>query len=97
MNKFTIRYLNGIKQHISKSELVILSDSLQQIGPREYLSTTTFQTSLEAGSGPNYLAGLFTIELRKKRWKERLETPRGLVERLAKTGQFTANHEPNRT
>lgn len=83
---FLIRYSNGFKRHISRQERDLLSTSLQQIGPREYLSKTSLQASLEQTNGPAYLAGFFIFEHKGKKALELLESPRGMVERLEKTG-----------
>lgn len=85
MNKFTIRYPNGIKRHVNRQELTLLSESLTQTGPHEY-SASNLQASLEQTNGPSYLAGLFTIEFKQKRRSERLETPRAMIERLTNSG-----------
>lgn len=87
MNKFTVHYPNGIKRHINKKELDLLGASLQQVGPREY-SAFSLQSDFEQATGPNFLAGRFTIEyplrLGKRKVSERLETPKGLIDRLAR-------------
>lgn len=82
MNKFTVRYPNGIKRHINKSELVLLSGSLQQIGPHEYLSKASLQATIEQASGRHYLPGVFIFVLKGKKRRELMETPCGLVGRL---------------
>jgi hypothetical protein len=87
MNKFTIHYPNGIKRHVNRHELALLSDSLTQTGPHEY-SAASLQASIEQTNGPAYLAGLFTIELKDKRRLERLETPKGMISRLERAGQL---------
>lgn len=84
MNKFTIRYPNGIKRHVNKRELALLSESLTQVGPHEYCAAS-LKTHLEDATGPNYLSGQFTIEFKQKRFTERLETPKGMIMRLERS------------
>lgn len=81
MNKFTIRYPNGIKRHINKSELAILSDSLQQIGPHEYRAAS-LQHTIEQSSQPSFLAGTFIFELKGKKRRELMQSVSGMVREL---------------
>lgn len=83
---FLIRYSNGFKRHISRQERDLLSASLEQIGPREYFSKANLQASLEQTNSPAYFPGLFTIEFKQRRYSERMETPKGMVERLTNSG-----------
>lgn len=85
MNKFTIRYPNGIKRHVDRHELALLSGSLTQTGPHEF-NATSLQASLEQTNGPAYLTGSFIFEHKGKKTHELLESPRGMVERLEKAG-----------
>lgn len=83
---FLIRYSNGFKRHVSKQERDILSASLQQTGPREYLSTANLQVSLEQATGPSFLPGQFIWEFKGKKRRELLQTVQGMVrqyERIA--------------
>lgn len=85
---FLIRYSNGFKRHVSKNDLDLLGASLTKIGPREYLCSMSIQGDLEHTAGPNFLQGQFIIQYpRRLGWHqkhERLETPKGLVERMSK-------------
>lgn len=85
-HRYLIKYSNGIKRHVSRQELDTLS-SLEQIGPREYLSKSSLQTSIEETTGPCYLPGTFIFELKGKKHMESMESVRGLVRRLKQTVQ----------
>lgn len=89
-HNFLIRYSNGFKRHVSRTERDILTDSLQQIGPREYLSKDSLQFSAEQLNGPSYLPGVFSFELKGKRHRELMQSVQGLVRdqalRLAQDG-----------
>lgn len=85
MNKFTVHYPNGIKRHINKSERDLLGASLVQIRPREYLSAS-LALNLQQAHGPNYLTGFFIWELAGQREEERMQTPKGQIERLEAMG-----------
>jgi hypothetical protein len=79
---YLIRYSNGFKRHVSREERDILIDSLQPIGPREYLSRANLQVSLEEANGPSFLFGKFIFELRGKKRVELMQSPQGLVRQL---------------
>lgn len=78
-NDFLIRYSNGFKRHISRAERDILIDSLEQTGPREYLSKANLQTSIEETRGPSFLPGRFKFEYRGKTRTELMQSVKGLV------------------
>lgn len=80
--EYLIRYSNGFKRHISKQDRDILSASLRQIGPREYLCTASLQTSIEQSKGPSFLAGRFIFELKGKKRRELLQSVSGMVREL---------------
>jgi len=85
MNKFTIRYPNGIKRHVKKAEIILLGDSLRQTGPHEY-SADSLSGNLQQSNSPHYLPGVFVIEHKGKRRKESLESTAGMIGRLQKSG-----------
>jgi len=94
MNKFTIHYPNGIKRHINRQELTLLSGSLTQTGPHEY-SAASLQANLAEANGPAYLPGSFIIELRGQRERERLQTSKGQIQQLEAMGWRAEHwHEP---
>jgi hypothetical protein len=80
--EYLIHYPNGLKQHVSRVELAAMN-GLERIGNKAYRAPAA---SLEQTNGPAYLAGLFTIEFRGKRHKERMETERGMIVRLERAG-----------
>jgi hypothetical protein len=82
---YLIRYSNGFKRHISKSERDLLGPTLQQIGPREYLCAVSLESDLERTSGPNFLPGSFVFEHQGKKRHERMESTIGMVNRLQLT------------
>jgi hypothetical protein len=90
-----IRYSNGFKRHVSKTDLDLLGETVKQIGPREYLSTVSFQTDLDMTSGPNFLSGRFVIEYPRRlgggQVIERLETTKGMIGRLTRAGALAGN------
>ena len=77
-----IRYSNGFKRHVSKQERDILSASLQQVGPREYLCTASIQQDLEQSSGPSFLPGRFIFEHKGKKKLELMQSVSGMVRQL---------------
>ena len=79
---YLIRYCNGFKRHVSRQERDILSASLKQIGPREYLCTANLQTNLEEISAPSFLAGRFIFEHNGKKRVELMQSVQGLVRQL---------------
>jgi len=86
MNKFTVRYPNGIKRHINKRELDLLGASLRKIGPKEYFASSLYRDLKEA-SGPNFLDLELIFERKgKQRDYEREQTPRGMIARLEQMG-----------
>lgn len=85
MNKFTVRYPNGIKRHINKRELDLLGASLSKIGPKEYSAASLFQDLKEA-SGPNFLDLELIFERKGQLSHEREQTPRGMIARLEQMG-----------
>lgn len=86
MNKFTVRYPNGIKRHINKRELDLLGASLRQTGPKEY-SAASLRSDLKEASGPNFLDLELIFERKgQQRDFEREQTPRGMIARLEQMG-----------
>lgn len=83
--EYLIHYSNGFKRHVSRQERDLLGD-LQQLGPREYLSKASLQSSIEQTNGPHYLAGSFIFDLKGKKSTERMESTIGMVERLTNSG-----------
>jgi hypothetical protein len=82
-HRFLIRYSNGFKRHVSKQERDILSASLQQVGPREYLCTASIQQDLEQSSGPSFLSGRFIFEHKGKKKLELMQSVSGMVRELS--------------
>jgi hypothetical protein len=89
-SQYLIVYPNGIKRHVTRQELALLSGSLTQTGPHEY-SAASLQASIEQTNGPHYLAGSFIFEHKGKKTRELLESPRGMVERLERNGALTCD------
>ena len=85
MNKFTVRYPNGIKRHINKRELYLLGASLRKTGPKEY-SAASLSCDLREASGPNFLDLELIFERKGKQDHEREQTPRGMIARLEQMG-----------
>jgi hypothetical protein len=79
---FLIRYSNGFKRHVSKADRDILIGSLQQLGPREYLSKSSIQVSNEQLAGPSFLAGQFIWEFKGKKRRELMQSVQGLVRQM---------------
>jgi|HubBroStandDraft_2_1064218.scaffolds.fasta_scaffold673062_1 hypothetical protein len=85
-NRYLIRYSNGFKQHISRAERDIRIGTLEQRGPREYLSKIPFQAAIEQSTGPDYLPGAFIFEHAGHREPERLQTTKALILQLERMG-----------
>lgn len=83
---YLIVYPNGIKRHISRTELATL-DGLKQTGPREYAATYTYaETLIEQTNGPNYLELALVFDYPPDREYEREQTPKGMIARLEAMG-----------
>ena len=83
---YLIRYSNGFKRHVSRQERDLLLASLQQIGPREYLSNASLQITIEQTNGPCYLEGQFIFELKGRKQRDLMQTERGLLKQLESMG-----------
>jgi len=76
---YLIRYSNGFKRYVSRADRDILIASLQQVGPREYLSKENLHVSNQQLTGPSFLAGRFIFELKGKKRFELMQSVQGLV------------------
>jgi hypothetical protein len=85
MNKFTIKYPNGIKRHVNRLERDLLASSLKQIAPREY-AAPSLQSEIDQKNAPKFLPGRFTIEHGDRRISERLESVGAMTQRLFSQG-----------
>lgn len=83
---YLIRYSNGFKRHISKSELDLLGTKARQVGPREYFCTVSIRHEQEITAGPNYLDLQVVFDYPPDRSYEREQTPRGMLARLTEMG-----------
>lgn len=85
---FLIRYSNGYKRHVSKSDLLELpADTLTQTGARAYFCTVSL--TIEPTAGPNFLDLQVVFERENVRIYERERTVRGMIQRIQDMG-FTA-------
>lgn len=84
--EYLIRYSNGFKRHVSKTDLDLLGSAIQQVGPREYLCTVSLQMDLEQTNGPHYLSGSFIFEHGGQRTRDLMESTIGMISRYRKNG-----------
>lgn len=94
MNKFTVHYPNGIKRHVNKKELDLLSESLLEVAPRTFFCGSDsllkemkrVRAQREFLSGPSFLDLLLIFQYLAEREYEREPTPRGVIARLEQMG-----------
>ena len=88
--KYLIHYPNGMKRHVDRAELTELSPKLQQISAKEYRSSS-LPKELEAIQTPRFYQGKFvTVYSDGRKATERMESVRGMIERLSNSGQIEA-------
>lgn len=90
-HKYLIRYANGIKRHVSESELAN-SGRLERLGPREFKSLDGMQQERENASTPSYLYGNWVFELKGKKSKDIQESPQCLIRKMTARGLLSPSY-----